>query len=867
MIGAANFLERLEAEAVPIVDVREKLPDKKISISVDLSSVDTAEPSRDHSSAEFATTSVSEDETRPLSASLARHRALLEQVSNERKEHNLHLLNEQKRALRKEAAEQEAAQSAAQAPIKPLQNEQASATRTSAAAAAAVPVQPAGDSSQRGPPPAITQPRMISSNQPATSKPATSTMRSTLRNSMTDFSALLQEAEEAAELISPPPELQQPAPGGPTAAQQQQQRERDQKHRSMGMASSMSSSMHSSTEDQILHQIQMNHGATIGEFGAALGQGNQPGHQAHTWSNFAEQSPAHNQINGPAVSPGGVHMLPAGPHHHRPHFQHGGATSSSTEIMTTTNNSPAFDQILLAQSVENANLKKMLSTPRTLQACKELGIVPSELHIKQLQDFAKVNDPSKDTMKMRFQHFEGKRQEKLRLVLEARSKIIAREFENLGGVDGSGAGNNFYSLQLMEDILDQEAKRLAKKLKQEVRLHAAVEKENEEQLLREKQVKERGKVRDLRRQLAEQKRMEEALKTKSTNESRLEQTKSVRTSLEEYEKARQAQILAVQFEDEIRVREFQKEKEVVREVKNEHWKDKVEFIAQRQLEAQLEKEIKAEQSALRYDDKLQLFEARRLEEQKQQMVRHETEHLKIVDAVERRGRLQRIDQHRRDKVGEQLVEQQTRIHSLMQLKQQLLEQRRQRSRLQDAKNNSVKGLNIRHIEPGPGQYDIPNTLNQQGVGKIPDPKPLKPVEGSIAAQVARAKEMPPPGSYDPRLLPGGGKVLADRNITFGSRHSGYADDVLKRKRDLPGPGTYNVSGNFKLNHVANMGKMADVASTFDHGQIPRWVGKIDRDTPGPGSYAVDEYTRRERTAKVMSTMPTFMTSALPMAKK
>eukprot|EP00392_Amoebophrya_sp_AT5.2_P013159 g13272.t1 len=578
---------------------------------------------------------------------------------------------------------------------------------------------------------------------------------------MTDFSALLQEAEEAAELISPPPELQQPAPGGPTAAQQQQQRERDQKHRSMGMASSMSSSMHSSTEDQILHQIQMNHGATIGEFGAALGQGNQPGHQAHTWSNFAEQSPAHNQINGPAVSPGGVHMLPAGPHHHRPHFQHGGATSSSTEIMTTTNNSPAFDQILLAQSVENANLKKMLSTPRTLQACKELGIVPSELHIKQLQDFAKVNDPSKDTMKMRFQHFEGKRQEKLRLVLEARSKIIAREFENLGGVDGSGAGNNFYSLQLMEDILDQEAKRLAKKLKQEVRLHAAVEKENEEQLLREKQVKERGKVRDLRRQLAEQKRMEEALKTKSTNESRLEQTKS---------------ILAVQFEDEIRVREFQKEKEVVREVKNEHWKDKVEFIAQRQLEAQLEKEIKAEQSA-------------------------------------------------------------------------------------------VKGLNIRHIEPGPGQYDIPNTLNQQGVGKIPDPKPLKPVEGSIAAQVARAKEMPPPGSYDPRLLPGGGKVLADRNITFGSRHSGYADDVLKRKRDLPGPGTYNVSGNFKLNHVANMGKMADVASTFDHGQIPRWVGKIDRDTPGPGSYAVDEYTRRERTAKVMSTMPTFMTSALPMAKK
>ena len=76
--GQARAPGGLEAEAVPLVDVREKLPDKKIS--VDLSTAETAEPSRDHSSAEFATTSVSESEERPLSASLARHRALLEQV-------------------------------------------------------------------------------------------------------------------------------------------------------------------------------------------------------------------------------------------------------------------------------------------------------------------------------------------------------------------------------------------------------------------------------------------------------------------------------------------------------------------------------------------------------------------------------------------------------------------------------------------------------------------------------------------------------------------------------------------------------------------------------------------------------------------
>ncbi|CAD7957222.1 unnamed protein product [Amoebophrya sp. A120] len=810
-----KFLERLEADAVmPLVEAKDKLPTGKIVVDLafqqDSHNISTAEPSRDHSSTEnFATTSVSEEE-RPLSASLARHRALLQQVSTERKEHNLHLLGEQKKQMRKEAEQTKAASSAS--------SEQARAKLQRSA------------------------------------KLDPDHMRSTMRRS-DSFTTLIEEAEQQAS--SSQHLSQQPASSQhPSVAQTASSSSSAQPHgttsRSSAQATALTSSQTQPMDpaDAVLQKILGKQSATLQE--GFLHEDTGTGINNHTWSNFTPQDD-----------------LPTGPptaaQQQQDRFQATVNSSSSTDIMTTQR-SPQFDQIQLAQSVENANLKKMLSTPRTLQACKELGIVPSELHIRQVTDFAKVADKgsdSKEKMRIRFQHFETKRQEKLRLVLEARSKIIAREFEKLGAPESG----NFYSLQLMEDILDQEAKRLAKKLKQEVRLHAAVERENEEQLLREKQVREREHVRLQKRQIAEQKRLHEAAEIRQRVLQKQEQTKQVKSGLEEYEKARQAQILAVQFEDEIRVREWQQQKQIEQAVKSEQWQQRQELIQQRQLEEQLQNEIKAEHFALRYDEKLDAFEERKAEERKQNMVRHEADHLKIVDAVERRERMQRIDMHRREKVGEQIAEQQTRIDSLMHLKKQLLEQRRQRSRLQDAKSASVKGLNIRHVEPGPGAYDIPGTLSSQGVGKIPEPKQLKPVEGSIAAQVARARDNPPPGSYDPRILPSGEKTLADKPMSLGTRHSGgsFADQALKRNRDKPGPGTYNVSGNFKLNHVANMGKSADVTlyhQSQSGSNVPTWIGKVDRDIPGPGSYAVDEYTRSQRNAKVMSTMPTFQVSTM-----
>lgn len=74
------------------------------------------------------------------------------------------------------------------------------------------------------------------------------------------------------------------------------------------------------------------------------------------------------------------------------------------------------------------------------------------------------------------------------------------------------------------------------------------------------------------------------------------------------------------------------------------------------------------------------------------------------------------------------------------------------------------------MAPGPGQYDIPTTLVAQAP-KIPSPKKLYPAEGSFEAAIACKMDLPPPGSYDPKLLPTGERLLGTKGATVTGRYS------------------------------------------------------------------------------------------------
>ena len=78
-------------------------------------------------------------------------------------------------------------------------------------------------------------------------------------------------------------------------------------------------------------------------------------------------------------------------------------------------------------NIENVNLKsqkRIINSPRSILACKILGILPEELIFKDFSQFINENSNimnlSKDIQKIRYENIEKYRQDSVRLVKEER---------------------------------------------------------------------------------------------------------------------------------------------------------------------------------------------------------------------------------------------------------------------------------------------------------------------------------------------------------------------------------------------------------------------------------------------------------------
>ena len=71
-----------------------------------------------------------------------------------------------------------------------------------------------------------------------------------------------------------------------------------------------------------------------------------------------------------------------------------------------------------------------MKSPRSLKACKLQGIDPSELLQKsynEIQEIFKGKKFDKETLELQFKHYEDKRKEKIKVLLEERAEIIKNE--------------------------------------------------------------------------------------------------------------------------------------------------------------------------------------------------------------------------------------------------------------------------------------------------------------------------------------------------------------------------------------------------------------------------------------------------------
>merc|ERR1711907_301562 len=137
-------------------------------------------------------------------------------------------------------------------------------------------------------------------------------------------------------------------------------------------------------------------------------------------------------------------------------------------------------------------------------------------------------------------------------------------------------------------------------------------------------------------------------------------------------------------------------------------------------------------------------------------IRSEEQHLHLMDVRAQKDRIDRVENHRRQELRDQIEGNHERIETLLALKDQLLDQRKART-LKAESTKGSRGLNLgRDVQPGPGHYDMPSFLLEN-----PAPKMAQSKIGHsefIDSITRRTAANPPPFSYPVERLRNGDHV-------------------------------------------------------------------------------------------------------------
>ena len=77
----------------------------------------------------------------------------------------------------------------------------------------------------------------------------------------------------------------------------------------------------------------------------------------------------------------------------------------------------------------------MINSPRSLEACRQLGIIPNELYFQDFETYVKMNPEvialPKEIQKIRFENIDNYRKETIQMVIDQREKIISLSQEKI----------------------------------------------------------------------------------------------------------------------------------------------------------------------------------------------------------------------------------------------------------------------------------------------------------------------------------------------------------------------------------------------------------------------------------------------------
>jgi hypothetical protein len=495
---------------------------------------------------------------------------------------------------------------------------------------------------------------------------------------------------------------------------------------------------------------------------------------------------------------------------------------------------------------------KILDTPRTKEACRRLGLTLEDLSFRPKEMFFISGDKTdKAKQEMRFFHFEKKRKDYLCEVLTERAKVIAQNAKK-GEVPGVQSAQ---FLSMLESLFEKEAKRLETDLKNQLRSHSSLVKENEEQLRKEQEFADRDEHRIIKKNNAvDELHRKNAERTEKFNSKHEKNVATNTQKLVEHQQ-RQGEYLKDMVAEKERIERFMKEKGQLSAEKSAHWKAKVDGMKETNIQNAIERRIKGREDLKRIEAKIGKVTENRRDEQLKRQMRSEEQTLHIEDVRRQKDRIDRVNGYRREELKEEIGGNIERIETLLALKDQLLEQRKARTIKAEATRGS-RGLNLRRdCMPGPGQYEV----QRSAMTENPCMKIAQSNAPDFIEQKVRETRDNPSFIYEVQHLPNG-QLIAQSGPGPGkfvnNKRESFLDEAMKAKDFVPAPGEYKTKeGLSEKGTVMRKDAISQEGlDKFSAKRYPVWA-RPSTETPGPAGYSVDTYTRKEVLRRAQRSLP------------
>ena len=203
-------------------------------------------------------------------------------------------------------------------------------------------------------------------------------------------------------------------------------------------------------------------------------------------------------------------------------------------------------KLLSILDIDFESSKKQMDSPRSLEACRQLGILPEELYFQDFETYTRMNPEviglPKEIQKIRFDNIDKYRKDTIEMVKEQRNRIIESKNENPENNNNNENNNNDNSnnnnenqeekqIMNLDDQLDsmknKEKKNIEKlKRRQKNEIEAEIETKIKSEMIRYKSELKDQKVREMndkiREEMEKKARLEE-LKRKEKEKKREEE--------------------------------------------------------------------------------------------------------------------------------------------------------------------------------------------------------------------------------------------------------------------------------------------------------------------------------------------------------